>query len=422
MKVSIQTLGSLGDVMPYIATAKRLRGLGADVSILAPRDYTDIIRAHGIAAAAPPDFSLETWNREAEERGTLTNPLKFLRDWQEMVVPYVADITDRCLAAADGADVILANGICAPARLAAERNRIPYLLHALQPVISPTSDIPCAMVWRPWHGDAFNRLGYGTVWAAQRFMEQALKTHRRQLRLTDMPPLSHTQTHLGQPLPRITSTSPALIANRPTDWKANDHLLAYPSLDSASAASLPAEIRRFAESGPPPIFVSLGSLESDTPAPLLAAVFAALEARGVRTIVSEGLAARLTPEQAATVCLVGHVPHAALLPICGGILHHGGAGTTDSALRAGIPQIIFPQRLDQFWHARRMADIGVAPAPLSQRAGDTSAVRNALDFVHRPDVWKRAKELSASLLNRDGALELAGLIISETARFQQNAK
>ena len=289
-------------------------------------------------------------------------------------------------------------------------------------MISPTSEIPCAMVWRPWQGSFLNRTGYGTVWTAWRFIDQALKPHRKRLGLSDMPPLSQNRTHLGQALPRITSTSPALIEQKPVDWKANDYLLAYPSLDEAAPDSLPAHVRSFVTAGAAPVFISLGSLESETPADLLDTVLGVLDRFGARVIISEALARRLPAEQVATHCIAGHVPHAALFPLCAGIIHHGGAGTTDTALRAGIPQLVLPRRLDQFWHAHRLQEIGIAPAPVTKWSGGTDAVSRALDFLYRPEVRQRAKDLAAELRPRDGALELAELTISETERFRRNVK
>ncbi|MEZ5946922.1 MAG: hypothetical protein R3C04_08765 [Hyphomonas sp.] len=326
MKVSIQTLGSLGDVMPFITTAKQLEKLGATVSILAPRDYTTVIRGHGIHASEPPDFSLDLWNREAEQRGTLSGPLNFLRDWPDMVEPYVADIMEQSLHAAEGADVILANGICAPARLAAEHYKIPYLLHALQPVISPTSETPCAMVWRPWQGQILNKYGYGVVWIAQTFMERALRPHRKRLHLEDMPSFNQTRTHLNQPLPRISSISPCLMDQKPADWAENDFLLAYPSLEELPLDALPEDLRAFSAAGPPPVFVSLGSLEGETPIRLIDTIFSALEHLGLRAIVSDALASKLSSGRLAAHFVVGHVSHPPLFKLCSAIIHHGGAG------------------------------------------------------------------------------------------------
>ncbi|KJS28086.1 MAG: hypothetical protein VR75_00530 [Hyphomonadaceae bacterium BRH_c29] len=421
MKVSIQTLGSLGDVMPYITTAKRLKSLGAEVSILAPRDYTDIILANGIDAATPPDFSLRDWDKEAEERGTLAGPLSLLRDWSQMVTPYVSDIMVHCLEAAEGADVILANSVCAPARLAAEANRIPFILHALQPVISPTGEAPCAMVWRPWHGRALNRSGYVTIWAALQLMEQAVKDQRRQLGLRDMPGLSHTRTHLGQPLPRVTSVSPALMDHRPADWRENDHLLSYPSLDRASPSDLPAAVRDFADAGDRPVYVGLGSLEAETHVQTLTTMFTVLKQMNIRAFLSAGLRDKLPPELASGHHVVGNIPHAALFQICSGVIHHGGAGTVDTGLRAGCPQVIVPDILDQYWHAKRLNALGVAPKTLGQKSIDAETFRQALDFIRKPETIARARALSERLCEQDGAQELAAFTISQTERFQRCA-
>lgn len=63
-------------------------------------------------------------------------------------------------------------------------------------------------------------------------------------------------------------------------------------------------------------------------------------------------------------CFAGSVPYAWLLPQCSVAIHHGGSGTTAACLRAGVPQIICPFLLDQFYWAERMTWLGVAPQPL----------------------------------------------------------
>ncbi|MCA8902771.1 MAG: glycosyltransferase family 1 protein [Hyphomonas sp.] len=422
MKVSIQTLGSLGDVMPYITTAKRLKVMGIDISILAPRDYTDIIAAHGIDADTPPDFSLHAWNREAEERGTLSGPVTFFRDWNDMVVPHVADIMERCLSASEGADVILANGICAPARLAAEAQGIPYILSALQPVISPTRHVPCAMVWRGWQGGLANRQGYGAVWAARRLMERALKPHRERLGLTGHPSFSDTRTHLGRPLPRVTSVSPALMPQRPADWRSNDHLFAYPSMGLDDTSSMPADL--FAASDPegPPVFVSLGSLERDTGSGATIALFRALRRTGLRAIVSAGSEAGVPADLLDGHRIVPHVSHARVFPECRAVIHHGGAGTADTAIRSASPQIVLPSVLDQFWHAHRLAELGVAPPFPGQGKMDEDWFVRALEFVGQPGVSRKAAGLMIDHKDRDGAMELAEFIRDATKRFRQSGQ
>eukprot|EP00752_Nemacystus_decipiens_P015141 g13488.t1 len=55
----------------------------------------------------------------------------------------------------------------------------------------------------------------------------------------------------------------------------------------------------------------------------------------------------------------GPLAHDVLLPRCSVAIHHGGSGTTAAVLRAGIPQVICPQQLDQFFWAERVRHLSV---------------------------------------------------------------
>ncbi|ABI78677.1 putative glycosyl transferase [Hyphomonas neptunium ATCC 15444] len=420
MRVSIQTLGSLGDVMPYITTARALMAGGADVTLMAPREYTETMTAHGVTPAMAPAFSLNEWNAEAERRGTLSDPVQFFRDWGEMVVPYVEDITAHCLMAAEHADIVLGNSICAPARVAAEAYGIPYILSAQQPAISPTREIPCALMWRPWHGTWLNRAGYLTVDIAQRLMLEALKDQRRALDLRPIPQ-GGTRWHLGQPLARVTSVSPALIACRPEDWRSNDHLMPYPSLDVQGPDELPPALLDFLSMGAAPLHVGLGSFESDAEREQISRLLRAIRHLRLRAIISSGLVGQLPQDLTEGHFVSGHVSHPALFPLCAGVIHHGGAGTLDTALRAGTPQLIVPDRLDQFWHGVRLRQIGVAPAHITGKSTEDEMV-TLLAQLTAPEMRARAQSLVSALRARNGAADLAAFTRAETERFQQSVR
>jgi UDP:flavonoid glycosyltransferase YjiC (YdhE family) len=54
------------------------------------------------------------------------------------------------------------------------------------------------------------------------------------------------------------------------------------------------------------------------------------------------------------------IPQAELLPSCGAIVHHGGAGTTFGALAHGLPQVILPQGADNYELAAMCESAGTA--------------------------------------------------------------
>lgn len=412
MKISIQTLGSFGDVMPFISVAYYLKKAGLETSILAPKDYYKVINSYGIKAYAVPSFTFAQWDEEAERRGTLKSPYHFFRDWGDMIAPHISSVVKASMESAVDADLILANPVCVPAQMVAEYNNIPYVLNAHQSVISPTREHPCAMLWKPWQPDFFNRAGYGFVSVAQRVKEHALKKHRSSLGMRGVHNLGAARGQPSQNMVRLTSVSPFLIPKRPKDWKHYDHLTAYPSLLAMNNDFIPQQLKDFLCNGSPPVFVGLGSMDAEMHVQDLMTIVTELKRAGLRAILTETLASKLPEELLAGQYISGYVPHNQLFPQCLAILHHGGAGTLDTALRSGVPQIIMPRFLDQFWHGDRLWKGGVAPKPLKRGQVARSEIEAALSFVSSNEVQRHAKEVAISLREQNGAKDVATFVLS----------
>jgi vancomycin aglycone glucosyltransferase len=108
----------------------------------------------------------------------------------------------------------------------------------------------------------------------------------------------------------------------------------------------------------------------------------AARAVGRRIIVSRGWADLDVVDDAPDCIAVGDVGHDVLFPRVAVVIHHGGAGTTAAAARAGVPQVITPMFGDQFYWASRIVDLGVgATTPHATMTGEslTSALREVFD-------------------------------------------
>ncbi|XP_030955169.1 sterol 3-beta-glucosyltransferase isoform X2 [Quercus lobata] len=116
-------------------------------------------------------------------------------------------------------------------------------------------------------------------------------------------------------------------------------------------------------------------------------------------------------------CFTGSVPYKWLFPKCLVAIHHGGSGTTAAALHAGIPQVVCPFMLDQFYWAERMFWLGVAPEPLKRDQllpdqNDDMSIREAANVLSRaindalsPKVKACAIELAERISLENGVLE-----------------
>jgi UDP:flavonoid glycosyltransferase YjiC (YdhE family) len=121
-------------------------------------------------------------------------------------------------------------------------------------------------------------------------------------------------------------------------------------------------VESFLASGPAPVYVGFGSMVSDDAAALTRTVLRGAGARERRVLMSKGWAGIGSAELPSSVMVVhGPMPHANLFTRVAAVVHHGGAGTMAAALRAGAPQVIVPHLADQFFHAHRLASLGIAP-------------------------------------------------------------
>ena len=92
-------------------------------------------------------------------------------------------------------------------------------------------------------------------------------------------------------------------------------------------------------------------------------------------------------------------------------MHHGGAGTTITATRAGAPQVVVPQLGDQPYWAGRVAELGIGAAhdgPKPTVATLSAALATAL----APETRSRAAAL-AGTIRGDGAAVAARRLLDD---------
>ncbi|XP_078438933.1 UDP-Glycosyltransferase superfamily protein isoform X2 [Wolffia australiana] len=114
------------------------------------------------------------------------------------------------------------------------------------------------------------------------------------------------------------------------------------------------------------------------------------------------------------ICFSGNLPYSWIFPRCAAVIHHGGSGSTAAAVVAGVPQVVSPFVLDQFYWAERMHWLGLAPEPLQKGSlapetddADTvergaCAVMRAVKLALSPEIKSRASEFAAKVSTEDG--------------------
>jgi vancomycin aglycone glucosyltransferase len=223
-------------------------------------------------------------------------------------------------------------------------------------------------------------------------------------------PLNRHRAALG--LPPVTTVRDHVYSDRP--WLAADPVLGPPApgLEVVQTGAwtlpderpLPAELTAFLAAGPPPVYVGFGSI---SPAPDIARwSVEASRARGYRVLVSRGWA-----DLAVDDCFaIGDVNHQRLFGKLAAVVHHGGAGTTQTAARAGVPQVVVPIRLaDNPYWAGQVAAHGVGAA-LDGPTATFEALAAAFDAAVAPGTRARAQAVGAQI-RTDGAKAAARLLL-----------
>jgi UDP:flavonoid glycosyltransferase YjiC (YdhE family) len=258
---------------------------------------------------------------------------------------------------ARGADLIVsASQFAAPS--AAEVHGIPCVGVSYSPLVFRSAHHPPIFVTR----QGLPRWANAALWA---FVDRAvlgamrapLNVKRWKLGLA---PIRSTSQHLFENIPHLLACD-EVVAPRPPDWSRYDVTTTGPWFYD-DPAPLDPDVDSFLASGPAPVYVGFGNMVSGDAAALTRIILEGAGAQGRRVLMSKGWAGIGSAGLPPSVMVVhGPMPHAKLFPRVAAVVHHGGAGTMAAALRAAVPQVIVPHLADQFYHAHRLASLGIAP-------------------------------------------------------------
>ena len=397
MRIVIPTIGTRGDVQPYLALAAGLREAGHRVTVMTHPALGWLVTAYGLAfQPMGPDVDLGF--EAARIRGRSSNwLLGFMR-----VMRFSFAMLEQChgdiLAEACDADLIVVSHSGA-GRMEADQLGAPMVSVTLMPQAIPTPD-PAASIFKRLAGSL---AGAAMGWLMTRPVNQI----RQRQGLPPMGPEGITSKRLN-----LIPISPLVYPPSP-HWEARHQMTGYWFTREPAGWRPPADLAAFLGHGTPPVVISLGALAvsgADTRA-AASMTMAAIEQTGLRAVVQgwdEVLPDLALPEG---VFHAGPVPHAWLLERAGCVMHHGGFGTTAAGLRAGIPAVVVPHIIDQFIWGQRLAALGVAPPPVDRAKMTVTRLAEALEQASSdPAMRHRARDVG-EIIRAERGVECAVRLI-----------
>jgi rhamnosyltransferase subunit B len=417
-RILLATLGSLGDLHPYIAVGRELSARGQRVRLATSIDYRARVEAAGLefAPLAPSIAELGDPEQIAKQffdpwRG----PQRLLNAM--VTAPLRRAYADLC-AAVEGVTLAVSHPITPALPIIAESRGLPWLSSVLAPYSLFSTTDPSLIPNLEWlqrlprlgswpHGSMLN-----LVRAAIRHWERPLHALRAELRL---PPVNRTILIDGQFSPGGTLAlfDPSLAAPQP-DWPTRTLVCGaalHDAGDPQDATAVTNEaLEGFFAAGPPPVVFALGSSAVWLARDYWKHAIAACNTLGVRGLLLTGMP--LQQQLPANVIAFDYLPYSRVFPRAAAIVHQAGIGTLSCAFRSGCPQLLTPAGFDQSDNAARAARLGVGRVlPFRRAHNHVRLARELRALLGDPTHTRAALEMAEKSHSVDGAVTAAQRII-----------
>ncbi|WP_280453650.1 glycosyltransferase [Nocardia brasiliensis] len=403
MKALLAFGGSRGDAQPGIALARELIGRGHDVRLTVSPNLVRLAAESGVPATP---FGLDTDEllRAQFDNAGQGGPIARVRALRAVNRQGFAEMAGDLLTAAADVDVIVgamaneevARGVAARAGVPfAAVHYFPIRPNRAVPVVPNGfgAKLPGALNRRCW-----SALGAARAWAIAPDVEQLYGATPRGSALPDI---------------AIQAYDDRLFPGLRDEWGPERPFTGFFTQPPGDAAADDPHLANWLAAGPAPVYVGFGSMPVPDIDVTIEQVRLACREVGRRLLFVSGATAAES-EYSAEYALLRSVDHATVLPRCAAVVHHGGAGTTAAALRAGVPAVVCSFMADQPYWGQRVQALGLGVAlPFSRLS--TAKLAAALDQVTGPGVTARAARFATGFRGA-GVHEAADLLEALSVR------
>ncbi|KAH7340399.1 hypothetical protein B0J17DRAFT_595429 [Rhizoctonia solani] len=412
MHFTCLTIGSRGDVQPYIALCKGLQADGHKVRIATHKEFQSWVEGHGIEFALVGGDPAELM-RICVENGMFT--VSFLKEGVQKFRGWIEDLLETSWIACQGTDVLIESPSAMAGIHIAEALKIPYFRAFTMPWTRTRAYPHAFAVPERKMGGSYNYMSY--VMFDQVFWRgisgQVNRWRRQTLRL----PSTNLDKLEQHKVPFLYNFSPTVVPP-PLDWYEWIRITGYWFLDDPDDSGSkkwtpPPDLVEFMETARRErkkiVYIGFGSIVVSDPDAMTQCIVEAIKLSGVYAILSKGWSDRLSAKKSNTeppptyppqIYPISSVPHDWLFARVDAACHHGGAGTTGASLRAGIPTIIKPFFGDQFFWSDRVEALGIGSSVRKLSVENlTAALRAATTDVKQIE---RAKLVGESIRAENG--------------------
>ncbi|HEX8283226.1 MAG TPA: nucleotide disphospho-sugar-binding domain-containing protein [Pyrinomonadaceae bacterium] len=420
-KIVISTIGSFGDVHPYVAIALELKRRGHRPVIATSEIYREKTDAAGLELhAVPPDLpGYEQPEEVARMVAELVDAKKGSeRVFERFINPHLRGMYDALADATRDADLLVTHVLSLAGPPLVEKTGIKWVSTVLAPISMFSNYDPPVFPQMPWT--------YHVLKLHPAVSRAAMRVGRWKLDQLAAP-LYKLRAELGlkrggnpmlegqhSPL-LVLALFSSVIAPRQPDWPPQTRVTGFPFYDRRDRAGDAAEaldpaLVKFLDAGEPPVVFTLGSSAVYVAGDFYRESIEAARAVGARALLLVGEETNRPADLPEFAAAFDYAPYSALLPRARAVVHQGGIGTTAQGLRAGIPAVVVPFSHDQFDNGSRVERTGVGRVLPRSRYNAATAARELRALLTDESYTTRAAEVGRQVRAEDGAAAAADAI------------
>lgn len=412
MRIGLQTWGTDGDFMPFLALAIGLKDAGHDVTLaytsVDGKDYstrTDIagiklIRANGNVRMSNDfnPYAIDAKPGSFKEYSTLLN--RYFEPFTEAMYEASEQLCKEN-------ELVIGLAACHTLLTASQKHGVRRVSVVLVPLMMESKHI--SPIGKNL-GAFINSIMWcmGDMVSTRLWFKQGQAIRKRE----GLPPIKSLQKELfASDVLTVVASSEAIVP-RQADWSGKIHVTGFLNLPTArSTWEMSEDLKTFLSAGEPPVYMTFGSCTQFDIEDSTELMVEAAKRSAKRTIVQSDWASLSKPTDPSIFC-IDRVPHSEVFPHCGLIVHHGGAGTTQAALLAGKASVVVAHGFDQSYWARQLETLGVGGRTLNRSAVSPKQLADEIQSVTaQPEMTRKAQELGRKMKAEDGVRKTIGLLI-----------
>lgn len=412
--ITIVTMGSRGDVQPYVALGRGLAAAGYAVRIATLDPFRDFVRCNGLEFRAVPDplASLEQsdeWKKWQSSAAAFRD--KLLALWVVVRKARLALVQNlhACLDVCRGSDFILSSFTGFPGAPVAELLGVPHVWALLQPCTATMYRPTFLCPWRRFNSRLFNLASYYAADAGFGCLfEPAIDSWRREY----LPGRTATGVSIPGKRGLVIYGFSAHLVPHPADWRRDIYITGDWRLDSADSWRPPDQLANFVAAHQNVVCIyHTGITGWRSPDEGMDLLLKAVEASGYPAVILSQLSKGPVETISDSCLLAANVPLDWLLPRVRLMLHHGGAGTSSQTLRAGRPSIVMPSFFDQQFWAHCLVSLGAASRSLAPHRATATVLSTAIrEAVVDERYFNNAQRCAEKMRDEDGVRSAVELL------------